>query len=87
MSVHLPPRPDVAADDSSENDSLSSSEEDEEEETWDDWVSDSLEQRICKSLFEEKFLSSVEEALAYDKETHGFDLNALSSKLCRLHIH
>ncbi|KAJ7712993.1 protein arginine N-methyltransferase [Mycena metata] len=81
MSVRLPPRSTIPEEDSgSEEGSLSSSEDDEEE-TWDDWVSDSMEQRPCKSLFEDKVLPSVQEALAYDKASHGFDLDALCSEL------
>lgn len=46
------------------------------EETWSDWVSDSANDRRCKSLFEDKLLASVTEALDYDKRTYGFDLNS-----------
>ncbi|KAJ6624377.1 protein arginine N-methyltransferase [Mycena sp. CBHHK59/15] len=83
MSVRLPPPSSLPAEDAddSENDSVFSGDDDEEEETWDDWVSDSMEHRPCRSLFEEKVLSSVEETLAYDKKIYGFDLNAFCSKL------
>ncbi|KAJ7505877.1 S-adenosyl-L-methionine-dependent methyltransferase [Mycena galericulata] len=40
-----------------------------------------MEQRPCRSLFEDKVLSSVQEALAYDKESHEFDLDALCGRL------
>ncbi|KAJ7776814.1 S-adenosyl-L-methionine-dependent methyltransferase [Mycena maculata] len=40
-----------------------------------------MEQRPCRSLFEEKVLPSVEEALAYDKGTHAFDLDAFCAQL------
>ncbi|KAI0248224.1 S-adenosyl-L-methionine-dependent methyltransferase [Lactifluus subvellereus] len=46
------------------------------EETWSDWVSDSANDRRCKSLFEDKLLASVTEALDYDKRTYGFDLDS-----------
>jgi protein arginine N-methyltransferase 3 len=82
MSVRLPPRTTIPEDDSGSEEGTVSSEEDDEEETWDDWVSDSMQQRSCRSLFEDKVLPSVEEALAYDKETHGFDLDAHCARLC-----
>jgi len=81
MSVHLPPRSSIPEDDSDDG-TLSSVEDEEEEETWDDWVSDSMEQRPCRSLFDEKVLPSVEAAIAYDKNTHGFDLDAFCAGLC-----
>ncbi|KAJ7618910.1 protein arginine N-methyltransferase [Mycena polygramma] len=82
MSVHLLGRSNVPEDDSdSEEGTVSSTEDNDEEETWDDWVSDSMEQRPCRSLFEDKMLPSVEEALAYDKKTHGFDLDGLCGRL------
>ncbi|KAJ7874239.1 protein arginine N-methyltransferase [Mycena olivaceomarginata] len=81
MSVRLPPRTTIPEDDSGSEEGTVSSEEDDEEETWDDWVSDSMQQRSCRSLFEDKVLPSVEEALAYDKETHGFDLDAHCARL------
>ncbi|KAJ7162891.1 protein arginine N-methyltransferase [Mycena filopes] len=80
MSVHLPPRSTIPEDDSGSEEGPSSSSDDDEEETWDDWVSDSMEQRACKSLFEDKVLSSVEAALLHDKTTHGFDLDAVCSR-------
>ncbi|KAJ6584357.1 S-adenosyl-L-methionine-dependent methyltransferase [Mycena capillaripes] len=80
MSVHLA-RSTVPEDESGSEEGTASSSEDNEEETWDDWVSDSMEQRPCRSLFEDKILPSVEEALAYDKKAHGFDLDALCGRL------
>ena len=83
MSVHLAPRASIPQDDRSEDGSRSSAEDTkEEEETWDDWVSDSMQQRPCRSLFEEKDLPTVDEALTYDKSTHGFDLDAFCARLC-----
>ena len=52
----------------------SDSDESNAEDTWSDWVSDSG--RRCKSLFEDKLLASVTEALDYDKGTYGFDLGS-----------
>lgn len=69
---------------SEERDQSDSSSEDEDE-TWDDWVSDSMAKQPCKSLFDEKILPSVAEALAYDNSTHGFDLELKSSSLGALH--
>ncbi|KAF8194371.1 arginine N-methyltransferase 3 [Mycena galopus ATCC 62051] len=82
MSVRLPPRSTIPEDESgSEEGTGSGEEETEEEETWDDWVSDSMQQRPCRSLFEDKVLPSMEAAVAYDKETHGFDLDVLRVRL------
>ncbi|KAJ6554983.1 protein arginine N-methyltransferase [Mycena vulgaris] len=81
MSVHLPPPSSIPEDDRSEDGTLSSAEDDDAEETWDDWVSDSMQQRPCRSLFDEKDLPSVEDALVYDKDTHGFDLDAFCARL------
>jgi len=57
-----------------------SSEEDEDL-TWEDWVSDSLNKRPCKSLFDETKFVTVEEVVNYDKYTHGFDLDEVSKRL------
>ncbi|KAI0770721.1 protein arginine N-methyltransferase [Fomes fomentarius] len=59
----------------------SSEEEDDEDLTWDDWVSDSLEKRPCKSLFENKTFDTVQEALSYDETTHGFSLQDITARL------
>ena len=67
----------------SERDRSDSSSEDEDE-TWDDWVSDSMAKQTCKSLFDDRILASVSEALAYDKSTHGFDLEQKASSLGEL---
>lgn len=61
----------------------SQSSEDEQDLTWEDWVSDSLENRPCKSLFDQdKEFPSVTESLNHDKLAHGVDLDAICSKLC-----
>ena len=72
---------------SPEHDSSSEDEDLEEEETWDDWVSDSMENRACKSLFDEQVFSSVEKSLEHDKSAHGFDLEQTCARLSEyLHI-
>lgn len=81
MSLHLPPPSNSVDSSDNEDDSQSSDEENEEEETWDDWISDSHTVG-CKSLFDVKVLKSAEDALVYDKKTHGFDLNEACTKLC-----
>ena len=58
-----------------------SSDEEEEEETWDDWVSDSLEKRPCKSLFEDKTFDTVQEAILNDETRHGFSLKTMTTRL------
>ncbi|OBZ71479.1 Ribosomal protein arginine N-methyltransferase rmt3 [Grifola frondosa] len=66
----------------SEEHASSSSEQDEDEDlTWDDWVSDSMDKRPCKSLFEDKTFPSVAECLAYDEATYQFNLDQTSSRL------
>lgn len=74
-ATHVQPPP------AEEHDSESSSEDEDEEETWDDWVSDSLDRRPCKSLFEDKTFDSVQDALAHDESTHGFNLKDVTSRL------
>ncbi|TBU22355.1 protein arginine N-methyltransferase [Dichomitus squalens] len=59
----------------------SSSEDEDEDLTWDDWVSDSLSKRPCKSLFENRTFDTVQEALAYDETTHGFSLKEITARL------
>ncbi|CDO72229.1 hypothetical protein BN946_scf184970.g81 [Trametes cinnabarina] len=73
---HLNPPP---ADDPAVQDESSS--DDDDDQTWDDWVSDSLEKRPCKSLFEDRTFDSVQEALAYDEATYGFSLKEVASRL------
>ncbi|KAF7365651.1 Protein arginine N-methyltransferase 3 [Mycena venus] len=81
MSIRLPPHSTPEDDSGSEEGTASTEEDNDEEETWDDWVSDSMDKRPCRSLFEDKVLPSVDEALAYDKASHGFDLDVLSVRL------
>ena len=61
--------------------SSSEDEEDDEDLTWEDWVSDSLAKRPCKSLFENRTFDTVQEAQLYDETTNGFSLKAISERL------
>lgn len=86
MSIRLHPQ-DVIQDPEGDDDSgscFSSSDEDEDQndpKTWDDWVSDSQENRECYSLFEDKKLASVTKAIEYDEQTHKFNLDRVSGGL------
>jgi len=60
--------------------SVSSSEDDDDDQNYDDWVSASGDPR-ARSLFEERELANVAEALQYDRDTYGFDLGAFSKQL------
>jgi hypothetical protein len=86
MSIRLHPQDVIQGpgDDVDSGSCLSSSNEDEDQndpKTWDDWVSDSQENRECYSFFEDKKLASVAKAIEYDEQTHGFNLDRVSSKL------
>ena len=87
MSIHLPApnNASVSYGDPLES-SASSEDEDDGEETWDDWVSDSNTRQGCKSLFDEKILSCVEDALTYDRENYKVDINELCKRLCKFSI-
>lgn len=85
MSIHLPPQDVIQGpeDDIDSGSCLSSSDEDEDQndpKTWDDWVSDSQENRGCYSLFEDKKLASVAKAIEHDEQTHKFNVDRVSSK-------
>lgn len=82
MSIRLPAPLDATEPDSDIEAGSSSSEDDDNDDNWDEWISDSITQQECQSLFENKPFPSVEEALKYDKETYGFDLNQTCAKLC-----
>lgn len=82
MSLHLPPPADFSNQDGNSESDCASSESDDEDQTWDDWVSDSLIQQPCRSLFEDKTFPSVEETLLHDRHAHGFDLSNFCSALC-----
>ena len=82
MSIRLPAPPDATEPDGDIETSSSSSEDDDNDENWDEWISDSITQQECRSLFEKKSLPSAEEALKYDKQTYGFDLIETCGKLC-----
>jgi len=60
--------------------SVSSSDESDDDQNYDDWVSASGDPR-AKSLFEERELANIADALKYDCDTYGFDLNAFSTQL------
>ncbi|EKM79179.1 hypothetical protein AGABI1DRAFT_74001 [Agaricus bisporus var. burnettii JB137-S8] len=59
----------------------SSSTGDDDDQNWDDWGSDSHEKQECPSLFDDAKLPSAAEALTYDKEKFGFDLDQVCSVL------
>ena len=60
--------------------SVSSSEDDDDDQNYDGWDSASGDPQ-ARSLFEERELANIAEALKYDRETHGFDLGAFSKQL------
>ena len=87
MSIRLSPQDVIQGPDADANPGpcLSSSDDDEDQNdprTWDDWISDSQENRECYSLFDDKKLASVVKAVEHDEQTHAFNLDRLSSKLC-----
>jgi protein arginine N-methyltransferase 3 len=61
-----------------------SSEEDlgDDDDNWDDWVSDSLTQLPCKSLFDDSTFPSAEEVIQYDQTEHSFNLDQICNNLC-----
>lgn len=81
MSIHLPAPHNISGPNSDPEKSSSSDGEEDEDETWDDWVSDSNTRQGCKSLFDEKILSCVEDAVAYDRENYKVDINELCKRL------
>jgi type I protein arginine methyltransferase len=82
MSIHLPAPDNISGPNSDPEKSSSSSDgEEDEDETWDDWVSDSNTRQGCKSLFDEKIFSCVEDAMAYDRENYKVDINELCKRL------
>ncbi|KAJ7644712.1 protein arginine N-methyltransferase [Roridomyces roridus] len=84
MSIVLPPPTSIPSDDdrSDREESGSESSTDDEPEPWDDWISDSAARQPCRSLFESnKELPSVDEALEYDRKTHGFDLDGFCGSI------
>jgi protein arginine N-methyltransferase 3 len=85
MSFHLPPPGNFSAPDSDLEGSSASS-ENEDEETWDDWVSDSHTRQGCKSLFDDKILPCVDDAVAYDRESYKVDIIELCKRLGKFPI-
>lgn len=81
MSVHIPASAIGTSyeDDDDHSDGSGQSEEDNKElESFDDWLE---AERQCKSLFDDKLLGSTSICVQYDKESHGFDLIEVSTKL------
>jgi len=70
----------VTAPLSSRTPSASSSDGSDDDQNYDDWVSASGDPP-ARSLFEERQLANIAEALKYDRDTHGFDLDAFSKQL------
>lgn len=85
MSYHIPNTTTLLSEDPEHSGSSNAGDEDDEssddDQNWDDWVSDSIRKAGCKSLFDDKTLQNAEEAMSYDKETHGFDLSDTCDKL------
>ncbi|KAI0088626.1 S-adenosyl-L-methionine-dependent methyltransferase [Irpex rosettiformis] len=83
MSFRLPSQhiEDQLPRDRPEDSSSSSDEDNAEEETWEDWVSDSLTSRPCKSLFDDQDFPSVDAAVEHDKASNNFDLEQCCKKL------
>lgn len=81
MSVNIPVSAISAtfeAGEDKDSSSTTSEEDNRDLEIFDDWIE---EERPCKSLFEDKVLPSAVECIKYDKETHGFDVLVVSTKL------
>ncbi|KAF8657322.1 hypothetical protein AX16_002244 [Volvariella volvacea WC 439] len=81
MSVHLPPSASAPNPDPENDSLLGSSSDDDDDQNWDDWVSDSATKQPCQSLFDNTKLESAEDALKYDREKYGFDLNQAIARL------
>lgn len=86
MGIRLHPQDIIEGpqDDIDSGSCLSSSDEDEDQndpKTWNDWISDSQENSVCYSLFDDKKLASVAKAIEYDEQTHGFNLDRVSGEL------
>lgn len=63
------------------SDSVSSSTGEDDDQNWDDWASDSFQTQECPSLFDKSNFPSASEAIVYDREKYGFDLNTVCSRL------
>ncbi|KAI0698154.1 S-adenosyl-L-methionine-dependent methyltransferase [Cytidiella melzeri] len=79
-SQHIEDLPTETHDNREVSDS-SSDEDDADDETWDDWVSDSMSSRPCKSLFDSSEFPSAGAALEHDRTAHGFDLEKHCTRL------
>jgi len=65
------------------SDSDSSSTGEDDDQNWDDWESDSFQKQECPSLFDNSNLPSASEAIIYDREKYGFDLDSICLKLSK----
>jgi len=65
------------------SDSVSSSTGEDDDQNWDDWASDSFQTQECPSLFDKSNFPSASEAIVYDREKYGFDLNTVCSRLSK----
>jgi type I protein arginine methyltransferase len=83
MSFRLPSQhiEDLSSHDDPEENSGSSGEDVEDDQTWDDWISDSMLNRPCKSLFDDQVFPSVGAATEYDRVKFDFDLEKQCSDL------
>ena len=81
MSLHLPADQVDLEGEVSDGSASSSSSDAGGEETWSDWVSDSMGDQPCKSLFDDSKLPSVSAANQYDLENHNFNLNETVGRL------
>ncbi|KIJ59063.1 hypothetical protein HYDPIDRAFT_101466 [Hydnomerulius pinastri MD-312] len=88
MSIRFaaPPPTQNDVDDHSVSSGSDSEDYAEEDNNFEDWVSDQAEIRPCQSLFEDRSFPTAAGALAFDKASHGFDLDAASTKL-KLDLH
>lgn len=82
MSIRFAALPHTQDDADDRTTSSSSDSEDyaEEDNNFEDWISDQGQLQPCRSLFDDKTFPTAAETLAYDKATHGFDLDATSKQ-------
>ncbi len=78
MSIRLPLAP--VQNSATYDDGFSESSSSDQDETWEDWVDDSPP-KPCRSLFDDSEFPSVDQTIAYDKSTHGFDLGSAFTKM------
>jgi protein arginine N-methyltransferase 3 len=82
MSIRftVPPHTQDDTDDRTTSSGSDSEDYTEEDNNFADWVSDQGQLQACRSLFEDKTFATAAEVLAYDKSTHGFDLDSASKQ-------